>query len=312
VVLTEIEYDGVVGYGEASMPPYLGESHDTATAFLSKVDLGRFGNPFGLESILEAVDAIAPGNPAAKASIDIALHDLVGKLLKQPWYNIWGYDPALAPLTTFTIGIDTPDVVKAKTKEAAEFKVLKIKLGRDTDRTMVEAIRSVTGVPLTGDANQGWTDRQLALDMLHWLKERGFLYVEQPLPKDRVDDLAWLTERSPLPIIGDEGVQRLPDVHKAHGVYSGINIKLMKSTGMREGQKMLQLARALGMKVMLGCMTETSCGISAASHLSPMVDWADLDGALLIGNDIFDGATVVGGKVVIPPRPGIGAVKIGA
>ena len=312
VVLTEIEYDGIVGYGEASMPPYLGESHDTAAAFLSKVDLGRFANPFELESILEAVDGLAPGNPAAKASVDIALHDLVGKLLKQPWYNIWGYDPTLAPVTTFTIGIDTPDVVKQKTREAAEFKVLKIKLGRDTDKAMVEAIRSVTDTPLSGDANQGWTDRQQALDMIGWLKERGFLYVEQPLPKERVDDLAWITERSPLPIIGDEGVQRLPDVRKALGVYSGVNIKLMKSTGMREAQKMLQLARGLGMKVMLGCMTETSCGISAASHLSPMVDWADLDGALLISNDVFDGAKVINGKVVIPDRPGIGAVKLGA
>jgi L-Ala-D/L-Glu epimerase len=311
VMLTELEYDGVVGYGEASMPPYLGESHDTATAFLSKVDVGRFSDPFQMEDILGVVDTIAPGNPAAKASIDIALHDLVGKLMHQPWCRIWGYDAAHAPITTFTIGIDTPEVVKAKTKEAAEFKILKIKLGRDTDKAMVEAIRSVTSVPLTGDANQGWTDRQVALDMLHWLKERGFQYVEQPLPKDRIDDLAWLTERSPLPIIGDEGVQRLADVKKAVGVYSGINIKLMKSTGMREGQKMMQLARALGMKVMLGCMTETSCGISAASHLSPMVDWADLDGALLIGNDLFDGAKVVDGKVVIPSRPGIGAVKNG-
>ncbi len=309
VVLTEIEFDGLVGYGEASMPPYLGESHDTATAFLSKVDLSRFSNPFELESMLEVVDAVAPGNPAAKASVDIALHDVVGKLLKQPWYNIWGYDRARAPHTSFTIGIDTPEVVIQKTKEAAEYKVLKIKLGRDTDRAMVEAIRTVSHVPMTGDANQGWTDRQQALDTIVWLKERGFLYVEQPLPKERVDDLAWITERSPIPIIGDEGVQRLADVHKAQGVYSGINIKLMKSTGMREAQKMLQLARGLGIKVMLGCMTETSCGISAASHLSPMVDWADLDGALLISNDLFDGTKVIDGKVTLTDRPGIGVVK---
>ena len=312
VVLTEIDYDGVVGYGEASMPPYLGESHETATAFLAQVDLSRFANPFDLETILTAVDGIAPGNPAAKASIDIALHDVVGKLMKQPWYNIWGYDAARAPVTTFTIGIDTPEVVKAKTKEAAEFKILKIKLGRDTDKAMVEAIRSVTDKPLSGDANQGWTDRQQALDMMFWLKERGFQYVEQPLPKERIDDMAWITERSPLPIIGDEGVQRLADIPKAKGVYSGINIKLMKSTGMREAQKMLHLARGLGMKVMLGCMTETSCGISAASHLSPMVDWADLDGALLISNDVFDGARVVDGKVTLSDRPGIGVVTIAA
>lgn len=309
VMLTEVEYDGVVGFGEASMPPYLGESHETAAAFLSKVDLAPFANPLELETILAAVDALAPGNPAAKASVDIALHDLAGKLMGQPWYNIWGYDPARAPLTTFTIGIDTPEVVRQKTREAAEFKVLKIKLGRDTDKAMVEAIRSVTDKPLTGDANQGWTDRQQALDMIGWLKERGFEYVEQPLAKERVDDLAWITERSPIPIIGDEGVQRLADVRKAHGVYSGINIKLMKSTGMREAHRMLELARALGMKVMIGCMTETSCAISAAAQLSPMADWADLDGALLISNDVFDGATVVDGKVRIPDRPGIGAIR---
>jgi L-alanine-DL-glutamate epimerase-like enolase superfamily enzyme len=150
----------------------------------------------------------------------------------------------------------------------------------------------------------------VALDMLHWLKERNVVMVEQPLPKEQVDDLAWLTERSPLPIIGDEGVQRLADIPKAKGVYHGINIKLMKCTGMREAHKMIVLARSLGMKVMLGCMTETSCAISAASHLSPMVDWADLDGALLISNDVFDGTRVVNGKVTLSERPGIGVQKL--
>ncbi|MGD0035801.1 MAG: dipeptide epimerase, partial [Bacteroidota bacterium] len=289
IVLTEIEFNGVIGYGEASMPPYLGESHESVLTFLCKVDLSKYDNPFDLENILNDIDNIAQGNPAAKASVDIALHDLVGKLMGQPWYNIWGYDKNKTPFTSFTIGIDTPDVVRQKTKEAEEFKVLKVKLGRDTDREMIETIRSVTDKPITSDVNQGWTNKEKALEMLHWLKEHGVVMVEQPLPKEHIDDLAWLTERSPLPIIGDEGVQRLADVKNAFGVYHGINIKLMKSTGMREAQKMLTLARSLGMKVMLGCMTETSCAISAASHLSPMVDWADLDGALLIKNDIFEG-----------------------
>ena len=309
VVLTEIEYDGVIGYGEASMPPYLGESHDSATAFLSKVDLGRFENPFELETILEYVDGLAPANPAAKASVDIALHDLLGKIMNQPWYNIWGYDKKLAPHTSFTIGIDKEDVVRQKTKEAAEFKVLKVKLGRDTDKMMIETIRSVTDKPITADVNQGWKDRAAALEMLHWLKEKGVVLIEQPMPKEQVDNNAWLTERSPIPIFGDEAVQRLPDVKKAYGVYSGINIKLMKSTGMREAHKMMVLARSLGMQVMLGCMTETSCAISAASHLSPMVDFADLDGALLISNDLYDGTKVIDGKVTLMERPGIGAVK---
>lgn len=310
VMLTEIEYDGIIGYGEASMPPYLGESQDSAAKFLAKVDLSQFDSPFELEKILDYVDSIAPGNPAAKASVDIALHDIVGKLLNQPWYNIWGFDKTKTPNTSFTIGIDTPEVVRQKVKEAAEYKILKIKLGRDTDKEMVETIRSVTDVPLCVDVNQGWKDKHFALDMIHWLKTQNTVFIEQAMPKENIDDNAWLTENSPLPTIGDEAVQRLPDVMKAHGVYSGINIKLMKSTGMREAYKMLILARALGMKVMLGCMTETSCAISAASHLSPMVDWADLDGALLISNDIYDGTKVIDGKVTLFDKPGIGITKI--
>jgi L-Ala-D/L-Glu epimerase len=311
VVLTEIEYDGITGYGEASMPPYLGESHETVTKFLSKVDLGKYNNIFDLEYILADIDKIAPGNTAAKASVDIALHDVIGKLMGQPWYKIWGFDASKAPNTSFTIGIDTPDVVKQKTKEASIYKVLKVKLGRDTDKEMIETIRSVTDTPITVDVNQGWKDKHFALDMIHWLKERNIEFIEQPMPKEQIDDNAWLTENSPLPTIGDEAVQRLADVQKAYGVYSGVNIKLMKCTGMREAHKMLTLAKALGMKVMMGCMTETSCAISAASHITPMVDWADLDGALLISNDIYNGTIIKDGKIVISDRPGIGVVKAG-
>jgi L-alanine-DL-glutamate epimerase-like enolase superfamily enzyme len=309
-MLTEIEYDGIIGCGEASLPPYLGEMPESVKTFFSKIDFSKYENPFDLETILNDIDKISPGNHAAKASIDIALHDLVGKLLGQPWYNIWGYDKNKTPYTTFTIGIDTPDIVRQKTKEAEEYKILKVKLGRDSDKEMIETIRSITDKPITSDVNQGWKDKKKALEMIHWLKDHGVVMIEQPLPKERVDDLAWLTERSPLPIIGDEGVQRLSDVKKAVGVYHGINIKLMKCTGMREAQKMLILARSLGMKVMLGCMVETSCAISAASHLSPMVDWADLDGALLIKNDVFNGTKVINGKIALSERPGIGVVKL--
>jgi len=310
VMLTEIEYDGIIGYGEASMPPYLGESQETAAKFLSKVDLSQFNDPFEMEKILDYVDGIDSGNGAAKASVDIALHDLVGKMMGEPWYKIWGYDKTLTPNTSFTIGIDTAEVVKQKVKEAAEFKILKVKLGRENDKEMIETIRSVTETPLCVDVNQGWTDKNVALEMIHWLKERNVVFVEQPMPKTQIDDMAWLTENSPLPTIADEALQRIPDVIKAYGVYSGINIKLMKCTGMREAHKMLNLARSMDMKVMLGCMTETSCAISAASHLSPMVDWADLDGALLIGNDIYDGTKIIDGKVTLTDRPGIGVVKI--
>jgi len=309
-MLTEIEYDGVVGYGEASMPPYLGESQEGAAAFLSKINLVKYENPFEMETILNDIDVIATGNPAAKASVDIALHDLVGKLMNQPWYNIWGFKKTTTPYTSFTIGIDKEDVVRQKTKEAAEYKILKVKLGRETDKMMIDTIRSVTDKPITVDVNQGWKDRSLALDMIHWLKERGVLLVEQPMPKEQMEDMAWLTERSPLPTFGDEAVQRLADVKKAHGVYNGINIKLMKCTGMREAHKMLTLARSLDMKVMIGCMTETSCAISAASHLAPMVEYADLDGAVLISNDAFDGTKILDGRVTLTDRPGIGVKKI--
>ncbi len=311
-VQVELRYDGFTGYGEASMPPYLRHELGTAESalrFLSRVRqlLADCPDPFQLEEILARVDALGPGDAAAKAAVDIALHDLVGKLMGAPWFRIWGLDPAKAPSTTFTIGIDTPEVVRQKTRECAErFNILKVKLGRDNDKEMIETIRSVCQLPIAVDANQGWNDRQQALDMIGWLAERGIVMIEQPMPKERIDDLAWLTERSPLPVFADESVQRLADVAALKGVFSGINIKLMKCTGMREAWKMLNLARTLGMKVMIGCMTETSCACSAAAQLAPAVDFADLDGNLLIANDRFDGMRVVDGKITLPQRPGIG------
>lgn len=312
VVLTEIEHEGVVGYGEASMPPYLGESHESVQAFLSKLDLSQFKDPFQLDDILSYVDQVASGNPAAKASVDIALHDLVGRLLGKPLHAIWGYDARRTPLTSFTIGIDTPEVIRQKTREAARFKMLKLKLGRGTDKEIVQAVRQESQVPFGVDVNQGWKDREQALDMIHWLKEQGCVMVEQPMDKNNLKDHAWLSERSPLPIVGDEAVQRLPDVKKAWGVYTGINVKLMKCTGLREAHKMLITARSLGMRPMIGCMTETSCAISAAAQLSTLVDWADLDGALLISNDRFRGMEVVDGRIQLPDQPGIGVTPLPA
>ena len=310
-IQVELTYDGVTGYGEASMPPYLGQSVQTVTTFLGKVDLSQFNDPFQMEDILTYVDSLSAGDGAAKAAIDIALHDLVGKLLGAPWYRIWGLDAAKAPNTTFTIGIDTKEVVRQKTLECADkFNILKVKLGRDNDKEMIETIRSVTNLPIAVDANQGWKDREKALDMIHWLKERGIVMVEQPMPKEQLDDMAWLTERSPLPTFADEAIQRLADIRRIEGAYTGINIKLMKCTGMREAWKMLNYARARGMKVMVGCMTETSCAVSAAAQLSPVVDFADLDGNLLIANDRFKGMEVVKGKITLPDRPGIGVVKL--
>ena len=309
-VLVELEYDGIIGYGEASMPPYLGESIESVCKFLSMLDLQQFSDPFRIEEILSYVDGVMPDNRAAKASVDIALHDLLGKIMGQPWYKIWGLSPEKTPNTSFTIGIDKPDVVRQKVEEAAPYKVLKVKMGLDNDKELVEIIRSMTDRPLCVDANQGWTDKEKALEMCYWLKERGCMFVEQPFDKKMIDETAWLRERSTLPIIADEFLQRLPDVMRAYQVYDGINIKLMKSTGMHEAYKMAVLAKSLGMKLMIGCMTETSCAISAAAQLAPMAQWVDLDGNLLIANDSFDGVKVIDGKITLFDKPGHGATPI--
>jgi len=309
VVLTKIEYDGLVGYGEASLPPYLGETQASVIEFLKKVDLSGFSDPTQLEEILTYVDGIAINNTAAKAAVDIALHDLVGKIIGAPWYKMYGLNKTDVPDTTFTIGIDTDDVVREKTRETlGRFNILKVKVGGPDDKRMIEAIRSVTDLPLAVDANQGWKDRSEALDMIFWLKEKGIVMVEQPMSKYDLDNIAWLTQESPLPIFADESVQRLHDVKRLKEVFSGINIKLMKCTGMREAWKMRNFAHAMGMKVMMGCMTETSCAISAASQLYAGMDFADLDGALLIANDCFDGAKLENGKIIASDLPGIGVV----
>ncbi len=306
VLLTELEFDGFIGYGEASMPPYLGESHESVIRFLQQLDLEQFHDPFQLEEILTYVDGICEGNTAAKASIDIALHDLIGKLKGESCYESWGYNASDTPVTSFTIGIDDESVVRKKVKEAEGYKLLKIKLGRSNDKEMIQVVRSLTDVPISVDANQGWTDRTAALEMSYWLKEQGVIFVEQPMPKTEIDGTAWLTENSPLPIIADEGIQRLADLERLKGVFSGVNIKLMKCTGLNEARKMMDLARKMEMKVMIGCMTETSCAVSAAAQLSPKVDWADLDGNLLISNDPYTGVQIEDGKIKLLDLPGIG------
>lgn len=309
VVLTELEFDGIRGFGESSMPPYLGESHETVLKFLSLLNLSQFRDPFLIEDILTYVDNVSPGNHAAKASIDIALHDLVGKIVGKPWYRLWGLDPSKTPYTSFTIGIDTPDVVRQKVAEAEPYKVLKVKLGAGNDKEMIETVRAATDKPICVDVNQGWKERNFALEMIHWLQEKNIIFIEQPMPKENVEDIAWLTQNSPLPVIADEAIQTISDLIKMKDVYSGINIKLMKCGGMNAAYKMANMAIALGMKVMIGCMTETSCAVSAAAQLSPLATWADLDGNLLISNDCFEGITVSGGKVILPQRPGIGITE---
>lgn len=310
-VQVRIEYEGCVGHGEASLPPYLGYTEEGTMNFLRKVDLSQFASPFLIEDILDYVDSLEEGQTPAKAAIDIALHDLIGQLCGRPLYELLGYDAAKCPSTSFTIGIDTPEVVRAKTLECAgQFNVLKVKVGYDGDEEMIRTIREVTDLPLVVDANQGWTDRRKALDKIQWLNSQGVQMVEQPMPKTQLDDTAWLTQHSPLPVYADESVQRLRDLPKLKGAFHGINIKLMKSTGIREAVRMMNYARAEGMRVMIGCMTETSAAVTAAATLSPLVDFADLDGNLLIANDIFEGVLVREGKLKLPDRPGLGLIEL--
>ena len=310
IILIQVEHEGLTGYGEASMVPYMGESFQTATDFLSKVDAAQFKYPFNFEEIINYLDSLSPGNPAIKAGIDIALHDLDGKLQQQPCWRILGSDPALMPVTSFTIGIDTPEMIIQKVKEAPDCRIIKVKLGRDSDKELIKTIRSVTDLPLFVDANQGWTDLQQSLDLTYWLHEQGVLLIEQPMLKTDIDGNAWLTERSPIPIIGDEAVQRLPDVEKAKGVYHGINIKLMKSAGMYEAHQMIVKARELGLKLMIGCMSETSCATLAGIALAPQCDWADLDGPFLTSNNPYKMPDFRDGKWVLGDEPGLGITQL--
>ncbi len=306
LMLVEIEHEGLTGYGEASMVPYLGESIQSATAYLDKIDVSQFSNPFNFAEIHQYLDNIATANTAVKAAVDIALYDLYGKLTNAPCWQLTKSNPMLMPPTSFTIGIDSPVAMREKATEANGFDVIKVKLGGADDKLAISAIRSVTDVPLYVDVNQGWTDRAAALEMIWWLFEQGVILIEQPMFKHDVDGNAWLTAQSPIPIIGDEAVQRLPDVEKAIDVYHGINVKLMKCTGIFEAKQMIDKARECGLKVLIGCMSETSCATLAAAALAPQCDWADIDGPFLTTNNPFAMPAFDNGKYVLSNEPGLG------
>jgi len=306
VMLIKLTYQGVDGYGEASMVPYMGESLESAAAFLDKIDWKRFAYPFNFREVIAYLDDIESGHPAIKAAIDIALNDINGKILHQPCYEIYGANPLKMPVTSYTIGIDTLEVIREKVADAKGFKVLKIKLGRDNDKELIDTIRSVSNLPLYIDANQGWKDKAEAIDMIYWLHDKGALLIEQPMDKTNLDGNAWLTGRSPIPIIADEAVQRLSDMDALKGAYHGINVKLMKSAGMYEAHQMILRARSFGMKVLIGCMSETSCATQAGIALAPLCDWADLDGPSLTKNNPFKAPEMADGKYLLKYLPGLG------
>ena len=299
--------DGVTGHGEgAPIVRYQENAVDAQRAAQSVQDLVTGANPWQFQKLLTEVFHRVQGQYAAKAALDIALMDWVGQKLGVPLYRYFGLDPNDAPITTFSIGIATPEITRQKVREAGPFPVLKIKVGLDTDEATISAVRSVTSKPLRVDANEGWKDKEEAVRKINWLAGQGVEFVEQPMPADMLEETRWVRERVHLPLIADEACQHASDIPKLVGIFAGVNVKLDKSGGILEAFKMLQMARALGLKTMLGCMISSSVSVTAAAHLSPLVDYADLDGNLLITNDPFSGVQVKNGKLLLPDRPGLG------
>ncbi|MCC7465618.1 MAG: dipeptide epimerase [Saprospiraceae bacterium] len=305
-MLTTLQWNGCTGIGEAAMPPYYGENHDTAAVFLEKAAQWLKNLPPDWEinresiaGVMENIDALAPGNNAAKASVDIALHNLWANITRTPLWQLLGVNPDLMPPTSFTLGIDTPEVLREKIQDAQAFQIIKVKLGTNHDQDIIRTVRELTDKPIYADANQGWTDREQALDLTHWLAENGVKIVEQPFKKHDLASSQWLSDRSLLPIFADESCQRLADLPQIAHAFHGVNIKLMKCTGLSEGFRMAAAARSMGLKLMVGCMTETSCGIMAAACLAPLCNYADLDGCWLIRNNPFELPEMKEGKICL-------------
>jgi L-alanine-DL-glutamate epimerase-like enolase superfamily enzyme len=299
--------DGITGRGEgAPIVRYKEDAASAQKAVESVRQLLLSANPMQFSKTLAQVFKRIPGEWAGKASIDIALMDWVTQKLGIPLYEYFGLDPADAPVTTFSIGIDTPEITRQKTLEAAEYPILKVKVGLSTDEPTIEAVRSVTKKPLRVDANEGWTDKEEAVRKINWLEKQGVEFIEQPMPAAMIEETRWVRSRVHLPIIADEACERPTDIAKLRDAYDGINVKLDKCGGVLEAFRMIQMAKALGMRTMLGCMVSSSVTVTAAAHLSPLVDYADLDGNLLIANDPYRGVRVVKGKLTLPNKPGLG------
>ncbi len=305
-IIVELQHEGIIGYGEAAPSERYGETAETVIAFLQTIDLQQFDSPFQLDEILAFVNHRATGYSSAKAAIDIALHDWIGKKLNIPLWKLWGLTKQNTPVTSYTIGIDTPEVIEKKVLEAEPYPILKVKVGIPNDEEIIRTIRRMTNKTIRVDANEGWKIKEEARDKILWLEEQGVEFIEQPMPASQIDDLAWLREQVHIPIIADESVMDIYDIPKLYGIFDGINIKLMKCGGLREAMRMINTAKAANMKVMLGCMIESSVGISAAAQLSPLVDYADLDGNLLITNDPFLGVQTDKGKLLLNDEAGLG------
>ncbi|HXA06361.1 MAG TPA: dipeptide epimerase [Bryobacteraceae bacterium] len=299
--------EGITGVGEGAPIVRYHENAESAQRAIESVqDLLASANPLQFAKIMAEVFRRVDGQNAGKAAIDIALMDWFGQKLGVPLYTYFGLDAADAPVTTFSIGIDNPEVTRQKVREAAAFPVLKIKVGLATDEPTIEAVRSVTRKPLRVDANEGWKDKEEAVRKINWLESQGVEFIEQPMPAEMIEETRWVRSRVHIPVIADESCLHPADIPKLAGAFDGINVKLDKAGGILEAYRMIQIAKSLHMKTMLGCMVSSSVSVTAAAHLSPLVDYADLDGNLLIANDPYTGVTVRNGKLILPGRPGLG------
>lgn len=309
-VIVRFTRDGVAGIGEASPLARYGESVETVSAFLAGVNdaVGTRGtDPSEIPGLARA---LAPGNAAAKAGVDIAVHDWIGKRRNLPVWKMFGLTPGPLPRSSMTIGIDEPGVVGEKVREAASFAALKLKLGVPGEREFLESVRGMTAQPIRVDANEGWATKEEALDRLQWLEGQGVELVEQPLPAGNAGAVAWLRARTRIPLYADEDFRGGADLAPLADAYDGVNVKLMKCGGLAEALTIAREARSKGLKLMLGCMIETSAGISAAAQLAPQADVVDLDGCLLVGNDPFSGAMGPDGTIRLRDLPGIGITEV--
>lgn len=304
----QYQRDGITGYGEGApiirYKEYPEQAKQALDAIVGQI---KAGDPMKSDKFLAGVrHSLGDHQHAAMAAVDIAICDWLGKKLGIPLYQYFGLDPADAPVTTFSIGIDTPEITRQKTREAADFPILKVKVGLQSDEETITAIRSVTKKPIRVDANEGWTDKEEAIRKINWLETQGVELIEQPMPAHMFEETKYVRSKVHLPIIADEACTDASLIPKLKEAYDGVNVKLDKSGGVMEAYRWIKFARAMNMTVMLGCMVSSSCTITAAAHLAALVDYPDLDGNLLISNDPYEGVKVLHGKLILPSGPGLG------
>ncbi len=300
--------DGITGNGEgAPIIRYLEYPEQAMKAIDAIAGQLTAGEPWMYRKFLGQIrKALGEHQHAAMAAVDIAVFDWLGKKAGMPLYQFFGLDPADAPITDFSIGIDTPEITRQKTREAEDFPVLKVKVGLATDEPTIEAVRSVSKKPIRVDANEGWTDKEEAIRKINWLETQGIEYVEQPMPAHMFEETKYVRSKVHLPIFADEACTDISMIPRLTEAYDGVNVKLDKAGGILESLRWIEMARASNLKVMIGCMVSSSCSVTAAAHLSPLVDYADLDGNLLVANDPWTGVKVEKGKLLLPKGPGLG------